>query len=182
MPNYTPTNITPNWAGEFTSYQQWVNKGKSWLASPDNRRAVCIDDKGRRVTCGGDFALARDEDAFPVRFFWDCEPQEAAPAVANAENSDALPPLPEPTIEGTVMHPELKICYLAPVHFTADQMQAYAHAAIAHAAPNAQLVDALKIGMECATDLLSDAPRSRVMEISGRIDTIRAALKDAGIK
>jgi len=75
MSNYTPTPIVPNWAGEFSSYQQWVNKGKSWLASPDHRRAVCIDDKGRRVTCGADFMLARDEDAFPVRFFWDCEPQ-----------------------------------------------------------------------------------------------------------
>jgi hypothetical protein len=32
-------------------------------------------------------------------------------------------PLPEPTVEGSVMHPELKICYRAPVHFTADQMR-----------------------------------------------------------
>lgn len=87
MSNYTPTALTPNWAGEFSSYQQWVNKGKSWLASPDHRRAVCIDSKGRRVTCGGDFMLARDEGAFPVRFFWDCEPQPLTTHVASAAPS-----------------------------------------------------------------------------------------------
>ncbi len=95
MSLFTKTGLVPNWAGEFTSYQQWVNKGASWLASPDHRRAVCIDDKGRRVTCGGDFALARDEGAFPVRFFWDCEPQALAdPSVASSASADELPPVP----------------------------------------------------------------------------------------
>lgn len=88
MSKYTPTCMTPNWAGEFSNFQQWVNKGRSWLDSPDHRRAVCIDDKGRRVTCGADFMLARDEGAFPVRFFWDCEPQVAAPSAASAAPAD----------------------------------------------------------------------------------------------
>ena len=61
----------------------------------------------------------------------------AAPSVANG--AAELPPLPEPAIDGTVMHPELKICYTAPVHFTADQMQAYARAALAaHAGQGAK--------------------------------------------
>lgn len=64
----------------------------------------------------------------------------AAP-VASAAPSGDLPPLPEPTIEGSVMHEELKICYRAPVHFTADQMQAYARAAIAHQPPKEDLTD-----------------------------------------
>lgn len=64
----------------------------------------------------------------------------AAP-VASAAPSGDLPPLPEPTIEGSVMHEELKICYRAPVHFTADQMQAYAGAAIAHQPPKEALTE-----------------------------------------
>lgn len=55
----------------------------------------------------------------------------AAPAPAQPAAAGELPELPEPTIEGSVMHAELKICYRAPVHFTADQMRAYARAAIA---------------------------------------------------
>jgi len=57
----------------------------------------------------------------------ECGSTEFVPRNAPESTSDAgeLPPLPEPTIEGSVMHPELKICYRAPVHFTADQMRAY---------------------------------------------------------
>lgn len=55
----------------------------------------------------------------------------AAPAPVAA--SDKLPPLPEPTIEGSVVHPVHKICYRAPVHYTAEQMCDYARAALAGA-------------------------------------------------
>jgi hypothetical protein len=70
--------IVPNWAGEFTSYQQWVNKAQSWLKSPDHRRAMCVDALGRRCAMGADFMRARDEGTFPVRFFWECVIQPAA--------------------------------------------------------------------------------------------------------
>ena len=40
--------------------------------------------------------------------------------------NDGLGDLPEPTIEGTAQDPVLKICYTALVHYTADQMKAYA--------------------------------------------------------
>lgn len=36
-----------------------------------------------------------------------------------------LPPLPEPAVDGTKYHEELKVCYTGRVHFTAEQMLAY---------------------------------------------------------
>jgi hypothetical protein len=35
--------------------------------------AICVDALGRRCNIGADFARARDEGAFPVRYFWECE-------------------------------------------------------------------------------------------------------------
>lgn len=54
----------------------------------------------------------------------------AAPAVANAANSDALPPLPAPAVS-TDMHYEGR----GHSAFTADQMQDYARAALASLPP-----------------------------------------------
>ncbi len=60
-------DLTPNWVGQFETFQQWVNKAASRL---DNK-AVCIDAIGRRCLRGADFMRARDEKTFPVRYFWD---------------------------------------------------------------------------------------------------------------
>jgi hypothetical protein len=68
----------PKWAGEFTSHQQWVNKAQSWLKSPGYKPAICVDAKNRRCVIGADMKRAHDENAFPVRYFWDFE--EAAPS------------------------------------------------------------------------------------------------------
>lgn len=38
------------------------------------------------------------------------------------------PKMPEPEVNGSVMHPELKICYTAPIHYTREQMETYAEA------------------------------------------------------
>ena len=81
--------IIPKWEGQFDSFQQWVNKAQSWLASPSHRPAVCIDAKGRRCAIGADFMRARDEDAFPVRYFWECELFPTPPA-QDAGTGDAL--------------------------------------------------------------------------------------------
>lgn len=75
--------LVPKWSGQFDTHQQWVNKARSWLASPSHAPAVCIDAKGRRCTIGADMARARDEGAFPVRYFWECE-LPAAPAQETA--------------------------------------------------------------------------------------------------
>lgn len=77
----TPTTLLPKWEGEFVSYQDWVgNAAKrltvaSSLTTGAKVEAICVDAFGRRCTCGGDFMRARDEDAFPVRYFFECEEQ-----------------------------------------------------------------------------------------------------------
>jgi hypothetical protein len=68
-----PCNLKPRWEGQFTTFETWVNKASSWI----DKDAVCIDAKGRRCLIGRDFMRARDEGAFPVRFFWNCEPLSA---------------------------------------------------------------------------------------------------------
>jgi hypothetical protein len=77
---------TPRWEGQFDTFEHWVNGATRALTGrPDSNGwidpktkvgvpAVCIDAKGRRCTNGKDFMRARDENAFPVRFFWDCVP------------------------------------------------------------------------------------------------------------
>jgi hypothetical protein len=65
-PTTSLAGYEPDWFGQFTTFDTWVNKAAGWI----DGRAVCIDAKGRRCFNGGDFMRARDEDAFPVRFFW----------------------------------------------------------------------------------------------------------------
>lgn len=52
--------------GEFRSHSEWVNKASSWIGFTG---AKCFDAKGRRCRMGADFGRARDEDAFPVKFY-----------------------------------------------------------------------------------------------------------------
>jgi hypothetical protein len=66
-----PEVPAPEWAGEFKSFADWVNRAQRALASPSHLPAICVDAKGRRCTIGKDFMLARDEGAFPVRYFWE---------------------------------------------------------------------------------------------------------------
>lgn len=75
----TPCNLVPLWAGEFVSHSDWVNFATKRLTGVrgsvgEEVRAICVDALGRRCNCGGDFMRARDEDAFPVRYFWECAP------------------------------------------------------------------------------------------------------------
>jgi hypothetical protein len=53
--------------GQFTSFQQWVNKATSWIGGTN---PLCADAQGRICRIGGDFMRARDENAFPVRFWY----------------------------------------------------------------------------------------------------------------
>lgn len=68
----TQEPLRPAWEGQFDSFSNWVAYATSRLGGRPN--AVCFDAKGRRCLIGKDFMRARDEDAFPVRFFWDMEP------------------------------------------------------------------------------------------------------------
>lgn len=64
-------DFEPDWFGQFTTFETWVGKASSWI----DKNAVCIDAKGRRCLNGRDMLLARDEGAFPVRFFWTFKPR-----------------------------------------------------------------------------------------------------------
>lgn len=76
--------LVPRIEREFHSFQQWVNKAPTWLT----KDAICVDAKGRVCRIGRDFMRARDEDAFPVKFFYefDVQPEPTSPARA------AMPP------------------------------------------------------------------------------------------
>lgn len=77
-----PVRLVPNWAGEFTTFDDWVNTATRKLANRTCETsgctmpvpAMCVDTKGRRCYQGGDFMRARDDGSFPVRYFWDCKP------------------------------------------------------------------------------------------------------------
>jgi hypothetical protein len=75
--NQPKAALTPNWAGEFKSFEDWLNRAEEALRSPEYRRAVCVDTIGRRCAIGKDFIRARDEKTYPVRYFWDCQPRDA---------------------------------------------------------------------------------------------------------
>lgn len=62
---------------QFDSYEQWVNKARSWLGGISGggvkykqpERAVCVDQRGRVCHIGGDFMRAKEQGAFPVTAF-----------------------------------------------------------------------------------------------------------------
>lgn len=74
----TPCEMRPIWIGEFRDFNDWVSKATTRLTGAigsvgQEVPAICIDALGRRCTCGKDMQRARDEGAFPVRYFWEME-------------------------------------------------------------------------------------------------------------
>lgn len=81
----TPCDLVPLWAGEFASFDDWVNFATQRLTGTrgmyGEAKAICVDARGRRCSSGGEFMRAREENAFPVRYFFECvEPAVAAAA------------------------------------------------------------------------------------------------------
>ena len=77
-PWHNPTGLygyEPDWAGQFDTFQDWVDHASRALtlhgSVGESLPAMCIDAMGRRCHVGKDFMAARDDDAFPVRYFWD---------------------------------------------------------------------------------------------------------------
>lgn len=76
----TPCDLMPKWKGEFVTFDDWVNFATTRLTGTRDVlmggqvQSICVDAFGRRCTMGGHFMRARDEGAFPVRYFWECEP------------------------------------------------------------------------------------------------------------
>lgn len=86
----SPTHLPAD--QQFDSFDDWVNHASSRLTNHplycqgdlkrgehywDRFVAICIDAKGRLCRNGGDFARARDEGAFPVRWVWPDQVAEA---------------------------------------------------------------------------------------------------------
>jgi hypothetical protein len=74
----SPCDLRPIWIGEFRDHADWVSFATHRLAGVtgsmgEKVSAICVDALGRRCNIGADFARARDENAFPVRYFWECE-------------------------------------------------------------------------------------------------------------
>lgn len=53
--------------GAFHCFQTWVSKATSWIGGEN---ALCVDAKNRICRNGADMQRARDEGAFPVRFYY----------------------------------------------------------------------------------------------------------------
>lgn len=53
--------------GEFTTFYSWVNHATSWIGGTN---PLCADALGRICRNGDDFHRARDEGAFPVRYWF----------------------------------------------------------------------------------------------------------------
>ena len=75
----TPCDLVPIWAGEFRDHADWVNFATHRLTGVRGTNgepvsAICVDARGRRCNNGKDMMRARDDGAFPVRYFWECEP------------------------------------------------------------------------------------------------------------
>jgi hypothetical protein len=52
--------------GKFWSFETWVSKAASWIGGTN---PLCADAQDRICRIGRDFMRARDEDAFPVRYW-----------------------------------------------------------------------------------------------------------------
>lgn len=84
--NPTPLEgFQPDWAGQFDTFNDWVNHAPKALSGEEYStggmgkdgegvRPICVDSLGRRCAIGKDFMIARDEGAFPVRYFWQMKP------------------------------------------------------------------------------------------------------------
>ncbi len=72
--------------GEFSCFETWVNKATSWIGGMN---AACFDAKDRRCLNGGDMVRARDENAFPVRFWYGEDGQSKAEQKRRKRNAEA---------------------------------------------------------------------------------------------
>lgn len=85
----SPAPLAPKWAGQFDTFDAWVATATARLTGATGSLgqdvpAICVDAKGRRCNIGRDFHRARDENAFPVRYFWECQPLPVGSAETDA--------------------------------------------------------------------------------------------------
>ena len=61
------TVVENDWDGEFETYDEWARFGPQ----PPYRGATFMDAQGRRCITQRDFVRAREDGAFPVRYYWE---------------------------------------------------------------------------------------------------------------
>jgi hypothetical protein len=69
MKHRQQTVAEKGWDGEFGTYDEWARLGPQ----PPYRSATFTDAQGRRCITQQDFARARDDRAFPVRYRWEAD-------------------------------------------------------------------------------------------------------------
>jgi hypothetical protein len=69
MKHRQQTVAEKGWDGEFGTYDEWARLG----LQPPYRSATFTDAQGRRCITQQDFARARDDRAFPVRYRWEAD-------------------------------------------------------------------------------------------------------------
>jgi hypothetical protein len=79
----------------FDTYVQWRDEASSWLGRRGpQEKAVCLDVRHRPCVVEADFARARDEGEFPVRWLW---PEDVAALAAAQASECCVPRLDEPS-------------------------------------------------------------------------------------
>lgn len=76
--------------GQFHSFETWVCKATSWIGGEN---ALCVDARNRICRTGGDMQRAKDDGAFPVRFYYGAggeTPAEHKKSRATAERAMRL--------------------------------------------------------------------------------------------
>ncbi|MVA33628.1 hypothetical protein [Agrobacterium vitis] len=99
-------HLQPVILGQFETFNDWVDSAQRALTGftgsvGEELKPICIDNIGRRCNVGKDFMRARDEGAFPVRYFVEMEPRavtaiqcggEAPPVYVVAMEQAPAPP------------------------------------------------------------------------------------------
>jgi hypothetical protein len=67
MRHQQETVVKKAWHGEFETYDEWARFGPQ----PPYRSAIFLDAQARPCITQKDFARARDDNAFPVRYRWE---------------------------------------------------------------------------------------------------------------
>jgi hypothetical protein len=86
--------LKPKIIGAFQNHADWVNRASRELAHFKHEYghkidAICVDAIGRRCTCGGDFARARDEGTFPVYYFIECQAMNTRADLASQKQAES---------------------------------------------------------------------------------------------
>lgn len=81
--------LLPRIEGKFDTFSDWLNLASTVLTVKKSSTgamlpAICVDSVGRRCWQGKDFQRAKDENTFPVYYFWECRVASIAPAARSS--------------------------------------------------------------------------------------------------